>query len=333
MRRSTRSDVRAIKARQGVELITSGELRVVDDEEGRRPARRRDARRDRRPRQRRDGGLLQRSGGDGAAIRGGWFHSGDAAVVHPDGYVEIRDRLKDVIISGGENISSVEVEGVLLRHPAVQEVAVVGLPHEKWGEAPHAFVVLRPGASATEDELRQFARSRLAHFKVPHGDLRYGAAEDRDRQDPEVRACAGVPRSRSSRLARAGRRGKRSVQGKTDAVAPAAVRSYTLAELVQVGRLVQAFTRAKSKRVVHHLRSRRRHTDHGDIRAVLALPSFCEERQAVHDRHHQVQQDDAGTMLSEHAQPLVTVRRDVHVEAPAFQSCTVPALACPDRLR
>ena len=74
---------------------------------------------------------------------GGWFHSGDAAVVHPDGYVEIRDRLKDVIISGGENISSIEVEGVLLRHPAVQEVAVVGLPHEKWGEAPHAFVVLQ----------------------------------------------------------------------------------------------------------------------------------------------------------------------------------------------
>jgi fatty-acyl-CoA synthase len=72
-----------------------------------------------------------------------------------------------VIISGGENISSVEVEGVLLRHPAVQEVAVVGMPHEKWGEAPHAFVVLKPGGSATEDEIREFARGRLAHFKVP----------------------------------------------------------------------------------------------------------------------------------------------------------------------
>ena len=70
------------------------------------------------------------------AMRDGWFHTGDAAVVHPDGYVEIRDRIKDVIISGGENISSVEVEGVLLRHPAVQEAAIVGLPHEKWGEAP-----------------------------------------------------------------------------------------------------------------------------------------------------------------------------------------------------
>src|SRR5438128_6660985 len=80
----------------------------------------------------------------------------------------IRDRLKDVIISGGENISSVEVEGVLLRHPAVQEVAIVGLPDERWGEAPHAFVVLRDRAVATADELREFARSHLAHFKAPH---------------------------------------------------------------------------------------------------------------------------------------------------------------------
>jgi len=88
-------------------------------------------------------------------------------VVHPDGYAEIRDRIKDVIISGGENISSVEVEGVLLRHPAVQEVAIVGMPHEKWGEAPHAFVVLCPGASVSEDEMRQYAWDHLAHFKVP----------------------------------------------------------------------------------------------------------------------------------------------------------------------
>ena len=88
------------------------------------------------------------------ALRGGWFHTGDAAVVHPDGYMEIRDRLKDVIISGGENISSVEVEGVLLKHPAVQEVAVVGLPDQRWGEAPHAFVVLRTGSTCNPDELR-----------------------------------------------------------------------------------------------------------------------------------------------------------------------------------
>jgi fatty-acyl-CoA synthase len=102
-----------------------------------------------------------------AAIRDGWFHTGDAAVVHPDGYVEIRDRFKDVIISGGENISSVEVEGCLLRHPAVQEVAVVGMPHERWGESPHAFVILRAGAKATEDELKLQVRNNLAHFKTP----------------------------------------------------------------------------------------------------------------------------------------------------------------------
>jgi fatty-acyl-CoA synthase len=102
-------------------------------------------------------------------IRNGWFYTGDAAVVHPDGYVEVRDRLKDVIISGGENISSVEVEGILLRHPAVQEVAVVGVPHEKWGEAVQAFVVLKAGASAAEDEMREFARANMAPFKVPKG--------------------------------------------------------------------------------------------------------------------------------------------------------------------
>jgi fatty-acyl-CoA synthase len=99
----------------------------------------------------------------------GWFHSGDAAVVHPDGYVEIRDRIKDVIISGGENVSSVEVEGALLRHPAVREAAVVGVPHERWGEAPHAYIVLSDGATATEAELIAFVRDRLAHFKAPQG--------------------------------------------------------------------------------------------------------------------------------------------------------------------
>jgi fatty-acyl-CoA synthase len=156
-----------IKARQGVELITSGDLRVVD-EKGR------DVPRDSKTL----GEIIVRGNvvmagyycdpeGTAQAIRDGWFYSGDAAVVHPDGYLEIRDRLKDVIISGGENISSVEVEGLLLRHPAVQEVAVVGMPHEKWGESPHAFMVLKTGASATETELRQFAREHLAHFKVP----------------------------------------------------------------------------------------------------------------------------------------------------------------------
>ena len=158
-----------IKACQGVELLTSGELRVVDEQGNDVP---------------RDGktigeilvrgnavmkGYYKDSEATAKAMRGGWFHTGDAAVVHPDGYAEIRDRLKDVIISGGENISSVEVEGVLLRHPAVQEVAIVGLPHERWGETPHAFVVLKVGAMATEAELIAYARDHLAHFKAPHG--------------------------------------------------------------------------------------------------------------------------------------------------------------------
>jgi fatty-acyl-CoA synthase len=156
-----------VKSRQGVELITSGELRVVDEHDHEVAW---------------DGqtlGEIVVSGNvvmhgyyndpeaTAAVIRDGWFYTGDAAVVQPDGYVEVRDRIKDVIISGGENISSVEVEGVLLRHPAVQEVAVVGMPDERWGEAPHAFVILKPGASTDEDELRQFTRDRLAHFKVP----------------------------------------------------------------------------------------------------------------------------------------------------------------------
>jgi fatty-acyl-CoA synthase len=162
------SDRAVIKARQGVELITSGELRVVDEEMRDVP---------------KDGatvgeivvrgnvvmkGYYDDAEATAHALRGGYFHSGDAAVVHPDGYVDIRDRLKDVIISGGENISSVEVEGVLLRHAAVQEAAVVGLPDTKWGEAPHAFIVLKPGAHATSEELRTHTRERLAHFKCPH---------------------------------------------------------------------------------------------------------------------------------------------------------------------
>jgi len=158
-----------IKACQGVELLTSGEVRVVD-EEGRDVAH--------------DGetigeivvrgnavmkGYYNEPEATAEALRGGWFHTGDAAVIHSDGYTEIRDRIKDVIISGGENISSVEVEGVLLRHPSVQEVAIVGLPNEHWGEAPHAFVVLKADATATEAELRDYARAHLAHFKAPHG--------------------------------------------------------------------------------------------------------------------------------------------------------------------
>ena len=103
------------------------------------------------------------------AFEGGWFHSGDLAVVHPDSYIEIVDRKKDVIISGGENISSVEVEGVIYKHPAVLEVGVIGIPDTKWGEVPRAVVVLRSGMSVTEEDLILFCRERMAHFKVPKG--------------------------------------------------------------------------------------------------------------------------------------------------------------------
>jgi fatty-acyl-CoA synthase len=168
-RQLSSGDRARIKARQGVELVTSGDLRVFgpDGEEvphdGHTP-----------------GEVVVRGNvvmagyyrdpeATAQAIRGGWMHTGDAAVVHPDGYIEIRDRLKDVIISGGENISSVEVESILLKHPAVREVAVIGVPHEKWGEAPHAFVVLQPGANATSQDLTDFARANMAHYKTPAG--------------------------------------------------------------------------------------------------------------------------------------------------------------------
>jgi acyl-CoA synthetase (AMP-forming)/AMP-acid ligase II len=163
------SDRAVIKARTGVEMIGAGELRIIDGDGKDVPA---------------DGesmgeivfrgnvimkGYFNDPEATEKVMGDGWFHTGDAAVLRPDGYVEIRDRIKDVIISGGENISSIEVEGVLLRHPAVQEAAIVGLPHEKWGEAPFAYVVLKPGVSATEAELIAFTRERLAHFKAPHG--------------------------------------------------------------------------------------------------------------------------------------------------------------------
>jgi fatty-acyl-CoA synthase len=101
------------------------------------------------------------------AFRGGWFHSGDLAVMHPDGYIKIRDRAKDVIISGGENISSIEVEDVLYRHPAVLAAAVVAQPDPTWGESPCAFVELKPGATATAEEIIEHCRGQLARFKTP----------------------------------------------------------------------------------------------------------------------------------------------------------------------
>jgi fatty-acyl-CoA synthase len=101
------------------------------------------------------------------AMLGGWFHSGDLAVWHPDGYIELRDRLKDIIISGGENISTIEIEQLVARHPAVLECAVVAIPDEKWGERPKAFVTLKRESRATEEEIIEFCRQHAAHFKCP----------------------------------------------------------------------------------------------------------------------------------------------------------------------
>ncbi|UTW12213.1 acyl-CoA synthetase [Marinobacterium rhizophilum] len=112
-------------------------------------------------------GYLKNPATTEASLAGGWFHSGDLAVWHPDGYIEIKDRSKDVIISGGENISSIEVEDVLYRHPAVAEAAVVARPDAKWGETPCAFVCLKAGATASEADIIGFCREQMARFKVP----------------------------------------------------------------------------------------------------------------------------------------------------------------------
>ncbi len=156
-----------LKARQGVAYTHAVDLRVVDDEMRDVPA---------------DGetlgevlmrgnnvmlGYFRQPEATAEAFRGGWFHSGDLAVVHPDGYIELKDRKKDIIISGGENISTIEVENTLYKHPAVAEVAVIGVPDERWGEVPKAFVTLKPGASATAEDLIAFCRDRIAHFKCP----------------------------------------------------------------------------------------------------------------------------------------------------------------------
>ncbi len=112
-------------------------------------------------------GYLKNPTATAEALKGGWFHSGDLAVKHPDGYIKIKDRGKDIIISGGENISSIEVEDALYHHPAVFAAAVVAAPDLKWGETPRAFVELKPGASVTEAELIAHCRDRLAHYKIP----------------------------------------------------------------------------------------------------------------------------------------------------------------------
>ena len=157
----------AKQARQGVGMVCADRLRVVDEEMRDVPA---------------DGttmgeivmrgnnvmtGYYEDPAGTEKAFAGGWFHSGDLGVMHPDGYVELRDRAKDVVISGGENISTVEVEQAIVSHPAVLEAAVVGVPDEQWGERPKAFVVLADGESATPDELIEHVRTRIARYKAP----------------------------------------------------------------------------------------------------------------------------------------------------------------------
>ena len=156
-----------LRARQGVSFFTADPTRVVDEEMHDVP---------------KDGetmgevvmrgnnvmkGYYRDPDATTTAFAGGWFHSGDLAVWHPDGYIELRDRAKDIIISGGENISTIEVEQAVDSHDAVLESAVVAVPHEKWGERPKAYAVLKPGQSVTADELKAHVRDRLAGFKVP----------------------------------------------------------------------------------------------------------------------------------------------------------------------
>ena len=156
-----------LMARQGVAYIGADPIRVVDDEMNDVP---------------KDGatmgevvmrgnnvmaGYYDDPEATEKAFRGGWFHSGDLGVWHPDGYVELRDRAKDIIISGGENISTIEVEQSIVTHPAVLECAVVSMPHEKWGERPKAFVTLKPESEATPEEIIEHVRARIAHYKAP----------------------------------------------------------------------------------------------------------------------------------------------------------------------
>jgi fatty-acyl-CoA synthase len=162
------ADERArLRARQGVANLVACELRIVDEHMRDAPA---------------DGqtmgevvmrgnnvmqGYFQQPDATAEAFRGGWFHSGDVAVMHPDGYIELRDRKKDIIISGGENISTIEVEQAIARHPDVLEVAVIAVPDEKWGEVPKAFVTLKEGRQLTAADLLAHCRAQLAHFKCP----------------------------------------------------------------------------------------------------------------------------------------------------------------------
>jgi fatty-acyl-CoA synthase len=112
-------------------------------------------------------GYLKNKKATDEAFKGGWFHTGDLGVWHPDGYIDLKDRSKDIIISGGENISSIEVEDVLYRHPAIAFAGVVAKDDEKWGETPCAFIELKPGQSATAEEIVEHCRANLARYKCP----------------------------------------------------------------------------------------------------------------------------------------------------------------------
>jgi fatty-acyl-CoA synthase len=156
-----------VRARQGVANVVAGELRVVDEHMHDVPA---DAQTMGEVVMRGNAvmkGYFRNEAATEDAFAGGWFHSGDIGVLHPDGHVELRDRKKDVIISGGENISTIEVEQAVVSHPAVMECAVIAIPHEKWGEVPKAFCTLKPDHTATADEIIEHCRSRMAHFKAP----------------------------------------------------------------------------------------------------------------------------------------------------------------------
>ena len=152
-------------------------------------------------------GYLKNKPSTDRAFAGGWFHSGDLGVRHPDGYVQLRDRSKDIIISGGENISSIEVEDALFEHPGVQLAAVVARPDEKWGETPCAFVEMKPGQTATAEELIDWCRGAARALQMPAHDRVRRDPEDIDRQGAEVRAArAGEATGRERALAHARRR-------------------------------------------------------------------------------------------------------------------------------
>ena len=134
-------------------------------------------------------GYLKNRAATDKAFAGGWFHSGDLGVMHPDGYIQLKDRSKDIIISGGENISSIEVEDALYKHPAVQAAAVVAKPDEKWGETPCAFVELKPGTSATAEELIAWCKQQSRGLQGPALHRVRRIAEDSDGEDPEIQAA------------------------------------------------------------------------------------------------------------------------------------------------